>query len=183
MPDSVQLHACATPTKPARFLGLWNFPGKNTGWVAISSSRGSSQPRNLTLSLLHWQMGSLPLSHQGSPNCLYRRELREKEVQAIHRRVLVSFWKKNKDLPVATVSLLWKLPCWCSSEAWWASGHLSGKPKKHSQPCSPGARPQLGHRAFLPRLASPRLQNSVHFKQVKSFYPRAFQAVFLMHRK
>ena len=73
------------------------------------------------------------------------------------------FGKKNKDLPVATVSLLWKLPCWCSSEAWWASGHLSGKPKKHSQPCRPGARPQLGHRAFLPRLASTRLRNSVHY--------------------
>ena len=30
-------------------------------WVAISYSRGSSQPR----CLLHWQTDSLPLSHQG----------------------------------------------------------------------------------------------------------------------
>ena len=34
-------------------------------WVAISSSKGSSQPRDQTPSL---QADSLPLSHQGSPN-------------------------------------------------------------------------------------------------------------------
>ena len=34
-------------------------------WVAISFSRGSSRPRDksLSLCLLHWQVGSLPLSH------------------------------------------------------------------------------------------------------------------------
>jgi len=39
-------------------------------WVAISFSRGSSQPRDRTyglLHLLHWQADSLPLSHWGSP--------------------------------------------------------------------------------------------------------------------
>ena len=39
-------------------------------WVAISSSRGSSQPRDRThhlLHLLHWQAESLPLSHPGNP--------------------------------------------------------------------------------------------------------------------
>ena len=36
-------------------------------WVAISYSRGSSQPRDWThvLSLLHWQMDSLPLMPPG----------------------------------------------------------------------------------------------------------------------
>ena len=34
-------------------------------WVAISSSRGSSQPRNWTY-LLHWQSDFLPLSYLGS---------------------------------------------------------------------------------------------------------------------
>ena len=33
-------------------------------WLAMSSSRGSSRSN---LRLLHWQAGSLPLSHQGSP--------------------------------------------------------------------------------------------------------------------
>ena len=46
-------------------------------WVAISSSRVSSWPRDRThisfieSSLLHWQVDSLPLSHQGRPSkCL-----------------------------------------------------------------------------------------------------------------
>ena len=40
-------------------------------WVAISSSRGSSQPRDGTLShlcLLDWPAGSLPLVPPGKPN-------------------------------------------------------------------------------------------------------------------
>ena len=38
-------------------------------WIAISFSRGSSQPRDRTpclLHLLHWQADSLPLCHRGS---------------------------------------------------------------------------------------------------------------------
>ena len=34
--------------QPARLLCPWNFPGKNTGVVAISSSRGFSWPRGQT---------------------------------------------------------------------------------------------------------------------------------------
>ena len=37
-----------TPWTAARLLCPWDFPGKNTGWVAISSSRGSSLPRDQT---------------------------------------------------------------------------------------------------------------------------------------
>ena len=48
-----------------------DFPGKNAGVVAISSSRGASPPRegwNPCLScLLHWQAESFQLSHQRSP--------------------------------------------------------------------------------------------------------------------
>ena len=42
-------------------------------WVAISFSRGSSWPREglCLLHLLHWQVGSLPLSHQGCPESAY----------------------------------------------------------------------------------------------------------------
>ena len=35
--------------------------------VAIFSSRGSSQPRDKSPHLLHWQKDSLPVSHLGSP--------------------------------------------------------------------------------------------------------------------
>ena len=34
--------------KSTRLLCLWNFPGKTTGWGAISYSRDSSQPRDRT---------------------------------------------------------------------------------------------------------------------------------------
>ena len=43
-------------------------------WVAIASSRGSSQPRGWThslLHLLHWQADSLPLCHLGSSKGIY----------------------------------------------------------------------------------------------------------------
>ena len=39
-------------------------------WVALSSSRGSSQSRDQTcrfLALLHWQLGFLPLAAPGKP--------------------------------------------------------------------------------------------------------------------
>ena len=49
---------------------LGNFQARILEWVAISFSRGSSQPRDRihVLYLLHWQADSLPLSHQGSPS-------------------------------------------------------------------------------------------------------------------
>ena len=37
-------------------------------WVAISFSRGYSQPRGSNLHLLRWQADSLPLSQQDSPS-------------------------------------------------------------------------------------------------------------------
>lgn len=40
MPDSLWPHG----QQPTRLLCLWDFPGKNTEWVAISFSTGSSWP-------------------------------------------------------------------------------------------------------------------------------------------
>ena len=42
--DSLQPHGL----KPNRLLCPWNFPGKNTGMVVISYSRGPFQPRDQT---------------------------------------------------------------------------------------------------------------------------------------
>ena len=42
-----------------------NFQARILEWVVISSSRGSSQPRNWTFHLLLIQVDSLPLSYQG----------------------------------------------------------------------------------------------------------------------
>ena len=44
MSDSLLLHGLW----PTRLLCPWAFPGKNTGVVAVSSARESSQPRNRT---------------------------------------------------------------------------------------------------------------------------------------
>ena len=57
--------------QPSSLLCPWDFPGKNTGVVAISFSRGSSQTRDLPdlgikLVFPAWQVGSLLLSHLGN---------------------------------------------------------------------------------------------------------------------
>ena len=67
----VQLFA-APCTIAGRLLCLWNFPGKNTGVVAISDSRGSSRSRDWTLfsciSCTGRQIISLkPLAPHGKP--------------------------------------------------------------------------------------------------------------------
>ena len=66
MSDSLWHHG----PSPVRFLCPWNFPDKNTGGGAISYSRESFQSMDQTpvsFFLLHWQVGSLPLNHLGSP--------------------------------------------------------------------------------------------------------------------
>ena len=60
----------------ARLLCPWYFPARILEWFAISFFRRSSRPRgdlqeifkrSSNLHLPHWQVDSLPLSHQGSP--------------------------------------------------------------------------------------------------------------------
>ena len=55
---------------PARLLGPWDFPSKSTGVGCHFLFQGVFliQGSNLCLlGLLHWQVDSLPLHHQGSP--------------------------------------------------------------------------------------------------------------------
>ena len=47
-------------------------------WVAMPSSRGSSQPRDgtqVSYIYLHWQVGSLPLAPPGKPRYMYTHNL------------------------------------------------------------------------------------------------------------
>ena len=54
--------ACRAP------LSMGILQSRILWWVAISSSRGSSQARDQTLlHLLHWQVGSLSLAPSGKP--------------------------------------------------------------------------------------------------------------------
>ena len=67
--------SCLTPCNPVNCtppgsLSPWDFPGKNTGVGCHFLSQGiilTQRLNPLFLWLLHWQAGSLPLSHQGSP--------------------------------------------------------------------------------------------------------------------
>jgi len=47
-------------------------------WVAMPSSRGSSQPRDWIPSLMHWQVGSLPLEPPGKPWAVSRSWKRQR---------------------------------------------------------------------------------------------------------
>ena len=65
---------------PTRLLCPWDFPGKNTGVIVISCSRGSSQPRDQTrvpcvgivllTSSFPWAQGPSSLSKGVSPCCV-----------------------------------------------------------------------------------------------------------------
>ena len=52
---------------PARLLCPWDFPGKNTAVGCHFLLQGIFLIQELNPRLLHWQVDSLPLSHQGSP--------------------------------------------------------------------------------------------------------------------
>ena len=52
---------------PARLLCPWDFPGKNTGVGSHVLLQGICPTQGSNLHLLHWQVDSLPPSHQGSP--------------------------------------------------------------------------------------------------------------------
>ena len=60
---------CVTPwTVAPRLLCPWDFPGKNTGVGCHAFLQGTFPTQGLSprlLSLLHWQVGSLPLVPSG----------------------------------------------------------------------------------------------------------------------
>ena len=51
---------------PTRLLRPWNFPGKNTGVCCRFLLQGIFPSQGSNPHLRHWQVNSLPLSHQGS---------------------------------------------------------------------------------------------------------------------
>ena len=61
MSDSLQNHGLL----PTRLLHPWDFSAKNTGVGCHFLLQGIFPDQNLCL--LHWQLDSLPLRHQGNP--------------------------------------------------------------------------------------------------------------------
>ena len=61
------LEAVWDSLQPARFPCPWDFPGKNTRVGSHFLLQGILQDQGSESHLLHWQEGSLPLSHKRSP--------------------------------------------------------------------------------------------------------------------
>ena len=59
--------------QPARLLCPWDFSGKNTGVGCHSLLQEIFPSQGLNPHLLHWQVDSSPLSHQGSPTMFVGR--------------------------------------------------------------------------------------------------------------
>ena len=73
----VQLCVAPWTLWPTRLLCPWILQARVLEWVAVPSSRGSSQLKDrirISYSLLHWQTDCLPLELPGKPNeeaCIY----------------------------------------------------------------------------------------------------------------
>ena len=62
--------------KPTRCLCPWDFPGKNTGVGCHFILQGifpTQGTKPHLLHLLHWQVDSLPLYHQGNPRLCFKK--------------------------------------------------------------------------------------------------------------
>ena len=80
-PSSIPLQLCSVMSGSLRLHGLqstrlpcpWNSPGENIGvgcYFLLQGIFPTQGPNPDLLGLLHWQVDSLPLSHQGSPHLL-----------------------------------------------------------------------------------------------------------------
>ena len=70
----------ATPRlEPARFLSPWDFPGKNPGTGCHFLLQGLFLTQGSNPHLMHWQAGSLPLSHLENPGLIL--QVRKKMVE------------------------------------------------------------------------------------------------------
>ena len=65
--------------KPASLLCLWDFPGKNTGEGCHFLLQGILPTQRSNPCLLRWQVGSLPLSLQGSPREIHAGSQKRKK--------------------------------------------------------------------------------------------------------
>ena len=70
--------------KPARFLGQWNSPGKNTGVGSHSLLQGMFLTQGSNPGLPHCRQILYPLSHQGSP---HRWDMAKKWKKIIENRI------------------------------------------------------------------------------------------------
>ena len=97
------------------------FQARVLEWVPISFSRGVSQTQGLNPCLLHWQVDSLPRSHQGSPTLCYRCHIGNismfiicisasriciQTIMNLNKKSTLSYLKKKKNHKYLEISLL-----------------------------------------------------------------------------
>ena len=96
--------------EPARLLCPWDSPGKNTGVSCHSLLQGIARPgdgKPSLLSLLHWQVGSLPLASPGKPNNALESESGSVVSDALQPHGLYSSWDSpGQNTGVGSCSLL-----------------------------------------------------------------------------
>ena len=104
------IQSCPTPCNP---WTTGSLPGSSAcgilqarilEWVAIPFSRGSSRPRDRTRvsCLLHWQAGSSPLGHLGSPDITQADTQNHRpEIQQSLKTLPTKVWMKNTVLHIS----------------------------------------------------------------------------------
>ena len=161
--------------QPARLLCPWDSPGKSTGEAchALFQNIFPTQQSNSCLSrLLHWQVGSLPLNHQGSP---------------FPGGIVLNFLKKKKK---------WGLPWWLSGkesacrrpgfDPW---SRKIPRAAEQLSPCSTSTEPapeSLGAAAaepqclndWSPRALEPTLHNERSLRREKPTHPSQRQSSY-----
>ena len=80
--DSLRPHRL----KPARFLCLWDFPGKNTGVGCHFLLQRIFPTQGLNLHLLHWLADSLPRSHLDPGRTGQTSRITEKQLSGLGRK-------------------------------------------------------------------------------------------------
>ena len=130
------MHACSVVSNslqphglwPTRFLCPWDFPGKNTIMCCHFLLQGIFLTQRLRslMWLLHWQVGSLSLSHLGSPTEL-ANNLKKKNVASKSKFTSLSLYlpglvilncynsssailKSEKAMAPHSSTLAWKIP-------------------------------------------------------------------------
>ena len=103
--------------QPARLLYSWDFPGKITWFGCHFLLQGTFPTQWLNPPLLHWQVDSLPLNHQGNPGHILGTDyIRVNQMSQIWS-ILIPI----KHLSLTMYTLLWQnwlRACTCLGLEW-----------------------------------------------------------------
>ena len=97
--------SCPAPLQPCQVPWFMGLPRQDC-WSGLPSPLPGDLPsQGSNLGLLHWQAGSLPLSHRGSPSCELRSPHRWEKMAAIYWKCL-NIWRYRYIKPKTWISLV-----------------------------------------------------------------------------